>query len=139
MSLDKLIPEVVTILGAMTGIERAYSDPPESIDQFPALLVYAGPSEMTFTPGGYQAIHTLIVEVRHSRQVLPVAIDGAKVWPDRLMAAVYAEMGSAGARFGGYAAAIAGTITAEPGAYGYNTETHYGVRFRIPVKTLEAV
>lgn len=136
MALSDAISSMVTILGAMSGIQRAYTNPPESIDEFPALLVYAGPSEMEFMPGGYKAIHTIIVEVRHSRQVLPAAVDAAKVWPDRLMAAIRTEMGSAGTQFGGYVTAIAGPITATPGAYGYNQETHYGVRFEVPIKVI---
>lgn len=130
MSLEMTVDELISVLGAMTGIVRAYSDPPESLNEFPCLIAYVGSGTMEAVSVGFgKGLHTVIVEIHHDRQILPQAVDEAKVWPDRVLQALYA-------------ACSAGTLTLVwPFSYEalplpYNQEVHYGVRFRITCKDI---
>ena len=134
MALDNVIDEYVAAFGAMTGISKCYSDPPEAMTEFPCAIVYAQSGEMNVTAGRAISIHVVILEVHHSRQILPEAVDAAKVWPDRVLNKIYTEMASDS--FGGYVAAIDWPMTYDALALIYGAETHYGMRFRIPTKVI---
>lgn len=130
MTLETRVNGLVTTLGAMTGIVRAYADPPESLNEFPCLIAFASAGTMEVVTAGLgKNIHTIVVEIHHSREIMQAAIDAAKVWPDRVLQALYT-------------AAAAGTVTVVwPMTYEalplpYNQEVHYGMRFRIPVKDM---
>jgi hypothetical protein len=131
MALSDVIDQYVTAFGAMTGLVRCYADPPEAMTEFPCAIVYASSGEMAVGGHGAQSIHMINLEIHHSRQILPEAVDAAKVWPDRVLSALYN-----GGTFGGYVAAVVWPVTYDALALGYNTETHYGMRFRIPTKVI---
>lgn len=136
MTLATVIDGVVATLGAMTGIERAYADPPESIAQFPALLAFAGNGEMTVVSGGLgKSLHTIVVEIHHSRTIIQEAIDAAKVWPDRVLQALYDDQAAPSSALGG----VVWPVLYEAAPLAYNQETHYGVRFRITIKAMDAL
>lgn len=134
MTLANVIDEFVTAFGGMTGITKCYADPPEAITQFPAALVYVTSGEISVGSHGAQAIHTITLDIHHSRQILPDAVDAAKVWPDRVTYELHTEM--LADRFGGYVTAIVYPVTYEAVALAYAGETHYGMRFRIPTKII---
>lgn len=131
MTLDALIDTVRTHVAALPGLARTYDDPPESMQEFPCAIVYAARGEYEFGAVG-RSFHTVIVEIHHNRQVLPEAMDAAKVWPDRL----YTELAAADdiyiydrMRY------VCGGLPY--GRAGGTEETHYGVRFEIPCKVMQ--
>lgn len=130
MSLETVVNGLVTTLGGMTGIVRAYADPPESLSEFPCLIAYAGSGTMEVVSVGMgKNIHTVVVEIHHSRTIIQEAIDQAKVWPDRVLAALYTAQKTS-------TLTVVWPMVYESIALGYNQEMHYGVRFRIPVKDM---
>lgn len=129
MTLATVVDGLVTTLGAMTGIERAYADPPESLNEFPCLIAFAGSGTLEVVSAGLgKNLHTVIVEIHHSRQIIQEAIDGAKVWPDLVLAALY-----------GSSHQVVYPVTYEALPLPYNQETHYGVRLRVTVKDMVVV
>lgn len=133
MSLDTAIDGLRTTLSAMAGLKRTYADPPESINEFPALIVYVQRGEMHFSAAGGHSLHTLIAEVYHARQVLPEAADAAKVWPDLAYAILKADQ-----TLGGAVSHIVGPLTYQMLPLQYNALIHFGVRFTVTVKVNES-
>lgn len=138
MSLDTAIDGLRTALSAMTGLKRTYDDPPESISDFPSLIVYSKSGTMLYTASGGYSLHALVAEVYLSRQVLPEAIDAAKVWPDRVYAILKADQTLGGA----VSHVVWDTQTGLGLRYQmlplqYNQNLHFGVRFEITVKVNE--
>ena len=131
MALADVIDQYVTAFGNMTGIVKCYADPPDSMSQFPCAMVYVQSGEMNATAGGSISIHTIVLEVHHSQNVLPKAVDEAKVWPERVMSALYN-----GGTFGGYVTAVRWPITYEVLGLSFGGELHYGMRFSIPTKVI---
>ena len=135
MSLSAAITQLVTVAGNISGVSRAYSDPPESISQFPAALVYAGRGTLEGISGGMSRhLHTIRVDILSSRQNLPQSVSESKGWPDALMAGLRADETLSGA-----VSAIVWPVTYEATAIPYNALTHYGMRFEVTVKIMEAV
>lgn len=132
MSLDAAIAGLRAAVETMPGLTRVYVDPPESINEFPCAFVVADSGEMADNSAGGYSLHTLIVEIYHSRTVLAQAVDGAKVWPDRLFAALRADP-----RLGGSISHVRWPLTYRAGAFGYNNAVHYGMRFNVTVKVNE--
>lgn len=133
MTLETTVDGLVSVLGAMTGIERAYADPPESLNEFPCVIAFAGSGELTAVSAGLgKCLHTVIVEIHHSRQIIQEAIDEAKVWPDRALAALYAAQAAG-------TVAVVWPVRYEALPLPYNQETHYGVRLRVTVKDMVAL
>lgn len=130
MTLEATVDNLVTALGAMTGIVRAYADPPESLNEFPCLIVYADTGTLELVSVGQgKNIHTIIGCVYHSREIIQTAIDAAKVWPDRVLQALYTAQAAS-------TLTVIWPVTYEAVALPYNDKWHYGVRFRIPVKDM---
>lgn len=135
MSLAAAITSLVTIAGNISGVKKAYSDPPESISQFPAAIVYAGRGTLEGISSGLSRhLHTIRIDILSSRQTLPQAIAEAKTWPDALMSGLRADetLGSA-------VSAINWPVNYEALAMPYNNLTHYGIRFDVTVKIMERV
>jgi len=132
MSLDAAIDGLRSVVEGVSGITRVYTDPPESLNEFPCAFVVADSGEMADSGAGGYSLHTLVVEVFHSRTIIAQAVDGAKVWPDRLFAALRADV-----RLGGSVSHVRWPITYQAGALTYNGMTHYGMRFRVIVKVNE--
>jgi hypothetical protein len=124
MSLDTVIDNLRTHMANLTGLARVYTDPPDSMQEFPCAIVNAARGSYELNAAGGRAFHTVVVDIHHNRQILPQAVDEAKVWPDR----VYAELAAATDLY------INGPITYRAGGMQYNNETHYGVRFEVPCK-----
>jgi len=129
--LQDVITALGAKLGAMSGLTRWYSDPPEALAEFPCGLAFASAGDFTIQGGGWSiGRHTITVNIYHSRQVLPAAIDGAKVWPYRVLAALAADM---------HLNSKVEAIDVRPLAYRfgplqYGSEIHYGVSFDLTVK-----
>ena len=134
MALPNVIDQYVSTFGAMTGIVKCFDDPPEQIAQFPAAIVYVSSGTLNVAGGWAENHHIIILDIHHSRVILPRAVDEAKVWPERVQYAL-----NTGGTFGGYVAAINWPVTYEALALAYAGETHYGMRFRIDTKTQGAI
>lgn len=92
MTLDGAIDGLRATLSAMSGLSRTYDDPPESINQFPSLIVYPRDGEMSVVSSGFgRSIHTIWADVVIGRQYMPQAIDSAKPYPDRAFALLRAD------------------------------------------------
>ena len=127
MSLETIIDTLRTHVENLTGLERVYDDPPEAMNEFPCAIVYAFRGTYEPNAAGGRSFHTLVTEIHQSRQVLPEAMDAAKVWPDRF----YAELKGATDLH------IVGPWTYIATGLQYATEMHYGVRFETQVKVNE--
>lgn len=132
MSLDATIDTVRTVIDTIAGL-HVYPDPPESINQFPSAIVYSRNGTMQFGSSGLtRNYHMLAVDIYHARQLLPQAIDSAKVWPDLVYAAISTAIAA------GTIDVVSTNGRAEvdyiTGPLRYNTIEHFGVRFTIRVK-----
>lgn len=135
MSLASAISQLVEIANDINGVKRAYSDPPESISEFPAAIVYAGRGTLEGISSGLaRHLHTIRIDILSSRQQLPQAISEAKGWPDALMTGLRADE-----TLSGSVSAIVWPVNYEATAIPYNALTHYGMRFEVTVKIMEAV
>lgn len=138
MSLDAAISGLRTRLATMTGLKHVYPDPPESINEWPSLIVYSKDGVMYYTASGGYSLHTLVADVFLSRQFLPESVNAAKPWPDRAFAALKADQTLGGA--------VSHVVWDTAGGVGlryqtmpmqYNQQLHFGVRFTITVKVNE--
>lgn len=125
--LKYAIDALLEAVGTIPGIERVYADPPEALSEFPCAIAYVSSGELSYFPGAY-CTHNIMLEIHHSRQILQTAIDEAKAWPDLVLTALVAD-----GTFDGFVEAVVWPVTYDALALGYNSETHYGIRFRIPL------
>lgn len=127
MSVASAVAAVVTHVDNLTGLNRVYSAPPDSLNQFPCAVVYARSAEMGNRIGKGvcdASLITVIVEVHHSRQILPAAVAASLVWPDLL----FAELQTSSTLDVMY------PLTWTAGLLKYAAEDHYGIRFEITVR-----
>ena len=135
MSLTAAIDGLRVALAAMDDIERIYDDPPEGVNDFPALMVYSRSGELSGISSGLSRnLHTLVVDVYESREILPAAIDRSKRWPDAVMAVLRADE-----TLGGSVDAIVWPVRYRSTPMMYGKTTLYGVRFEVTVKIMESV
>lgn len=132
MSLATTITALRTVIDTIPNL-RVYADPPESINEFPSAIVYS--NEGIYGLGSAdlnRAYHTLIVDIYHARQMLPQAIDSAKVWPDLVYGVIRTAMtaGTLDVVATGGRAEINYRTTPLP----YGDIMHFGVRFTIRLK-----
>lgn len=129
--LQDALTALNTTLAAMTGIARWYGDPPESINEFPCGVVWVESGELTAQGDWCKALHVVRVNIYQTRQVLPTALDAAKLWPYRVMTALRADQ-----TLGGKVAALVWPLTyrAGPLRYGAANEIYYGVSFALTIK-----
>lgn len=133
MTLEGTVSALVQVLAGLDGIERAYDDPPEALTEFPCALAFAGSgSQEVVSDGLGKSLHTVIVEIHHSRQIVQEAIDAAKVWPDRLLQGLYRAQRRGDLQ-------IVWPVQYEALPLPYNQETHYGMRFRVTLKVMAAL
>ena len=134
-ALDDTLTALNAKLRAMTGIVRWYDDPPESLNEFPCGISYVSAGDLNPMAGGWSlGRHTLTFNIYHARQVLPTAIDAAKVWPYRVLTALAADLTLGG---------TVETLVAAPpmlryrfGPLQYGDNTHYGCTFDITAKII---
>lgn len=132
MTIEAAINALNTVVADIDGLRRVYVDPPESINEFPCAITYIG--EGTYSGGGDVTIglHTLILDIYEKRTILPQAVDQAKQWPDKVLAALRAslDLTETVSHVGNRDYFV--RYRAQP--MQYNDTTYYGVRFWIPVK-----
>lgn len=137
-ALDAALAALNTKLAAMTGIVRWYDDPPESLNEFPCGISYVSSGDLNPMAGSWSlGRHTITFNIYHSRQVLPTAIDAAKVWPYRVMTALAADM-----TLGGTVetlSAAAPMLRYKFGPLQYGDSLHYGCTFDITVKIIASL
>ena len=132
MSLDAAIGGVRTAVAGMAGLTRVYDDPPASLSEFPCAFVVAASGEMSDTGAGGIAFHTIAIEIYQAPNITAQAVDGAKVWPDRVFAALRTDP-----TLDGTVTHIRWPITYQALGLTYNNVVHYGMRFNVTVKVLE--
>lgn len=133
MTLDGAVDGLRTTLAAMAGLKRVYTDPPESINEFESLIVYARSGEMSALSGGFgRSIHTLIAEVVIGRKIMPQAIDAAKPFADRAFALLRADQ-----TLGDTVEHIIWPVTYRIGPTQYNDTPHLVFRLEVKVKINE--
>lgn len=133
MTLTAAVDGLRDAMRTVAGLKRVYDDPPASINEFPAAIVFAVSGELSDTGMGALALHTLAVEVYQDPAVTAQAIDAAKVWPDRVLAAIAADP-----TLGGSVAHVRYPVTYRMGPIAYNgaQAPHYGVTFQVTVKVI---
>lgn len=131
MNVETAINALNSVVAGIAGIKRTYADPPESVSEFPSAMTYIGEGIYLDGPASH-GIHTLILDIYESRQVLAQAVDSAKQWPEKVYTALSANdtLNSTVSHVGGRDFFI--RYRAQP--MEYNANIHYGVRFWIPVK-----
>jgi len=132
MSLDAAIGGVRTAVAGMAGLTRVYDDPPASLSEFPCAFVVPSNGEMSDSGAGGIAFHTLAIEIYQAPNITAQAVDGAKVWPDRVFAALRTDP-----TLDGTVTHIRWPITYQALGLTYNNVVHYGMRFNVTVKVLE--
>lgn len=128
MALTTCIDTLRGYVAGLSGMRRVYDDPPESMSEYPCAIVYVLRGNYEANAAGGRSYHTLIAEIHHAQQTLPQAVDTAKVWPDRMFAALK----------GVTDIDIVWPMAYQAGGLQYSNETHYGVRFEVQVKVNEA-
>lgn len=132
MSVQAAINGLNAVIATITGLKRVYADPPEAISEFPSALTYIGSGEMYAAASGGHSLHTLVVEIYHGRQIMAQAVNEAKVWPDRVYAALKADE-----KLGGAVSHIGWPLRYRALPLNYNDLVHFGIRFEVVVKVNE--
>lgn len=132
MTLERAINGLSAVVAGLAGLTRFYTDPPASLSEFPCAFVVASNGEMSDSGAGGIAFHTLAIEIYQAPNITAQAVDGAKVWPDRVFAALTADP-----LLGGNVTHIRWPITYRALGLQYNNVTHYGMRFEVTVKVIE--
>jgi hypothetical protein len=132
MTLAAACDSLKTLLGAATGIVRAYGDPPSSISEFPALIVYPHHGSLEVVSAGLRrGLHVIAVDIIQSRQSISDAVDLAKEWPERVLAILDANQSLAGT-----VDAIVWPVDYRIMPMRYGQDLLFGARFEIRVKIL---
>lgn len=92
-SVEGAIARVQTLVGALSGVRKAPTTPPESMNEFPFAIAYLGTGEWThYTNGGKQFLGDIMVELHVARKDLPrnvgLLMDYAESIPNAIMADV---------------------------------------------------
>lgn len=127
MSLAATIAALGAHVENLAGLSRVHTAAPDTLNQLPAAVLYPTEGTMEANAAGGRSFHTIVVEIHHSRQVLPQAITDAVVWPDLM----YAELKTATDLH------IIWPIKYKAAGLVYGNETHYGVRFEVQAKVNE--
>jgi hypothetical protein len=130
-ALDGLRTAIQTLEGT-DGLRRVYTDPPASLNEFPCAFVVAASGEMSDTGAGALSLHTMAVEIYQAPNITAEAVDGAKVWPDRVLDALRTDP-----TLGGSVAHVRWPVTYQALGLQYNNTIHYGMRFNITAKVIE--
>lgn len=127
--LQEALTALGTALRVMPGLTRWYDDPPESLNEFPCGLAWISQGEITVQGDWVKGLHSVNVDIYHSRQVLPDVIDATKVWPYRLSDALRADM-----LLGGKVTAIVWPFNYRCQPMPYGEAMHYGMRATVTLK-----
>jgi hypothetical protein len=133
MSLEEACEALARLLKDLPNIQRAHSNPPNSLNQLPALLVY--PSSGTFeavSHGLGRAIHTISVEIIHARQSLPSAVEQVRKWPEEVYRILLQNP-----TLEESVQHIVWPVTYRILPLRYGSDVFFGIRFEIKVKIME--
>lgn len=132
MTLAAACDSLKTLLGGASGIVRAYGDPPGSINEFPALIVYPFNGTLEAVSAGLnRGLHVIAVDIVQSRQSLADAVDMAKDWPEVVLAILVANQTLSGA-----VDAIVWPVNYKIMPMRYGQDMLFGARFEVRVKIL---
>lgn len=132
MTLPAACDNLATLFTGMTGIARVYGDPPDSVNELPALLVYPSSGTLEAVSGGLnRGLHVVSVDVIQARQVMASAVNLATEWPERVFAVLQANPTLSGA-----VDAIVWPVSYRIMPMRYGSDTLFGARFEIRVKIL---
>ncbi len=133
-----------TITNAITGMRAILagvagltvpSSLPSTITVYPVAIVYARKGEVDQAMADtYRGMHTLHVDLLHSRTASPEAIESIAQWPDAFAAAF-----AASPNLNGYVVTIVSPWTYDIAEMQYVGTSHFGIRFEVTVKCLANV
>ncbi len=132
MSLTAACTQISRMLGTLTEIRRVYGDPPESLNEFPCAIVYPSSGEMSVLSAGLnKSLHMVTIDIVQARQSLPVAVDLAKGWPEKVFALFAADL-----QLSGTVDAIVWPLTYRVLPMRYGVDVLFGVRFELKLKVM---
>lgn len=130
MSLVAACTNLRTVMGGLSGITRVYESAPDSINQFPALLVYPYTGEIHILSNGVdKSLHTLAMDIVQGAQSLTDNVLLAETWPDGVRALLVANPTLSGA-----VTTVVSPVQYQARAMRYGNNVYFGVRFLIQVK-----
>lgn len=132
MTVQAVIDNLNSVIATVPGLARVYADPPESISEFPCAITYIREGEMYDSAAGGYSLHTLVVEIYQARQIMALAIDKAKVWPDLVRSVLRANQ-----TLNGSISHFVWPLRYQALPLPYNDQVHFGVRFLVQVKVNE--
>lgn len=118
--------DAISSASALTGVKRAFGDPPESINEFPATIVYVTSGEFGLMTGRAfcpKMESVFVLELYLARQELPSVIAAASLWPEPILEALRASQ-----------LEIVYPIRWTMGPLRYNNGSLFGLRFLVTVK-----
>lgn len=129
MTIATAVAGLNTALDTIAGL-TVHSDPPEFLTAFPCSLCYLESGEMSVVSDGLDmGLHVLAVDIVLGENDLPTVVNGAKSWPEAVLAVLKASP-----TLGGTISHIVYPVRYQVGALEYGVSEHYGVHFRITIK-----
>lgn len=87
--LDNFITALTTVLGAVTGVEAAYENPPEALNEFPAVVPYFVRGDFSYGQSAPAiGLHTVHADLHISRSQLPTDEAAARPFILRFLIAI---------------------------------------------------
>ena len=129
MTIATAVAGLNTALDTIAGL-TVHSDPPEFLTAFPCSLCYLESGEMSVVSGGLDSsLHVLNVDIVLGENDLPTVVNGAKSWPEAVLAILKADP-----TLGGTISHIVYPVRYQVGSLEYGVSEHYGVHFRVTIK-----
>lgn len=135
MSLETAVTGLATLLADMADIKRVYSEPPESLKEFPSGIVYVREGNFDLMGGNAGRCNAvLVVDIYESRTVLAEAVVRSNRWPDRVRAKIVSDITLSGAVSHIGNSEYLFRFRSGAMRYGGAEDMYYGCSFEIPVK-----
>jgi hypothetical protein len=132
MTLAAACDGLSTLAGNLSGVRRKYSDPPETVNEFPAVLVYPARGNIDLLSAGMsRSFHVIILDIIQTRQDIAAAVRASMAWPDLVSAMLRANP-----TLSGTVSHIA-SVTYRVGPIRYGSDVLFGVKFELTVKIME--
>jgi hypothetical protein len=132
MTLEAACNELLNLAATLSGITRKYADPPETVNEFPAVMVYPMRGNIELLSAGMsRSFHVIALDIIQTRQYIATAVRAAMTWPDLVsnMLRTYPNLN-------GTVAHIA-SVSYRIGPIRYGQDVLFGARFELTVKVME--
>ena len=115
-----------------SGLKRVHGDPPESLSEFPAAVLYAVEGEISDVSVGLgRDFHVIAIDVYLSRTMIADAAAAVQTWVDSVGGLLKSDSYP---RLNGKVDAIVWPVQYRVGPMQYATQVLFGVRFFVKVK-----